>query len=359
MASSATATSAPSPRASHPPRIAGLDGLRAISIGLVIYSHVAHKLPAIETKWIELGNFGVRVFFVISGFLITTLLLDEERRSGRAISLGQFYLRRVFRIFPAFYVYLALVVLAGRLGWVALGEGDLLAAATYTMNYHPTRAWEVGHLWSLSVEEQFYLAWPLLFRVSGGRARIAIALGVVAAAPIVRVATVLLWPAQRGLIGESFQTVADTLAVGCALALLRARLDATPRFVRVQEHAAAPFVYALIAVVAHALHDHIRLSYSVGETIVNVSIALVVDSVVRRPGARLTRALEWRPLAFVGQLSYSLYLWQQPFMTHDSARWATALPQALGLCVAAALASYYLVEKPFLQLRKRVAGAAN
>ncbi|MEO7329892.1 MAG: acyltransferase, partial [Minicystis sp.] len=149
-------------------RIPSLDGLRAISILVVLFGHMAGTrnfafsfLDRLPTS--ELANFGVRVFFVISGFLITRLLFEEHARSG-TVSLRGFYLRRTLRIFPAFYVFVAVVLVLDRLGKITLLPYDALTALTYTMNFHPTasRSWQVGHLWSLSVEEQFYLLWPAI-----------------------------------------------------------------------------------------------------------------------------------------------------------------------------------------------------
>ena len=133
-----------------PSRIASLDGLRALSIALVLTSHLAGTQNFLLARgtlatYGDFGYLGVRVFFVISGFLITSLLLEEHRRS-HTISLRGFYLRRSFRIFPAFIVYLLAVVLLQALGQLHLRDGDLFHAATYTTNYHYQRSWHLGFL---------------------------------------------------------------------------------------------------------------------------------------------------------------------------------------------------------------------
>jgi len=149
-------------------RIPSLDGIRAISIGLVIFSHLAgtHHFPV---RWSifssDLGMLGVRVFFVISGFLITTLLLEEYADSG-GISLPWFYFRRTLRIFPAAYAFIAVIFILHGLDLVSLQSRDMLHALTYTMNYSQDsfhrHSWTMYHLWSLSVEEQFYLLWYIV-----------------------------------------------------------------------------------------------------------------------------------------------------------------------------------------------------
>jgi peptidoglycan/LPS O-acetylase OafA/YrhL len=339
-------------------RIPCLDGLRAVSISFVILWHlVGHRTTPVRFDTIgDMGNLGVRTFFVISGFLITTLLVNELSRTGR-ISLGQFYLRRTFRIFPAFYVYIGAISIAAAAGWVALKRHDLLAAVTYTMNYHDNRAWELGHLWSLAVEEQFYLIWPATMVLLGARRGLWVTLAVMAGAPIVRVATHEFVPSMRPLISETFQTVSDSLATGCALALLQPRMSATPWFLRVQRHPATPLVLLAIAVGTNAFHARISFGYPIGQTLTNVSLALLVDACVRNPETPVGRFLEKRPLVFIGTLSYSIYLWQQPFLNTHRHAWATSFPVNLAIVAVLATLSHYVVEKPMLEVRKRFSRA--
>ena len=152
-------------------RIPSLDGLRAVSILLVVVCHLAqtvdNPLPGPRT-WYFKGAVGVDIFFAISGFLITTLLLRETERSG-TVSISRFYLRRALRILPAFWVYIAVLALFDHVGWVHLMSRDWIAAITYTVNFFLPTAFPVRHIWSLSVEEHFYLIWPLLFALLGGK----------------------------------------------------------------------------------------------------------------------------------------------------------------------------------------------
>ena len=153
-------------------KLASLDGLRAVSIVLVVMEHL-HRTNGFPQGGFDnfagdYGRLGVTIFFVISGFLITTLLLREEDKAGR-VSLWRFYARRALRIIPAFLMFMFAIVAAERLGWVQLNPGDLTASFTYTVNYKPDRSWDIGHLWSLSVEEQFYLLWPFTLVMLGRR----------------------------------------------------------------------------------------------------------------------------------------------------------------------------------------------
>jgi peptidoglycan/LPS O-acetylase OafA/YrhL len=310
---------------------------------------------------VDFGNVGVRVFFVISGYLITTLLLRELQRSG-TISISQFYVRRAFRIFPAFYACLAVVAVLSALGVVTLRSGDILHAATYTTNYHYDRAWALGQMWSLAVEEQFYLGWPLLLLLIGRRRGLFVALGVMALAPIVRVATLRLHLGSAAGVGESFQTVADAIAVGCVLACVIRELEASPRYTAFQRSGAFVFVPLVALTVAIAAqHGSASLSLLFGETVLNVCIALIVHYCIRYPQTPAARVLNLRPLVYVGTLSYSLYLWQQIFLNRTSVQWFTAFPVNILLAAACAAISFHFVERPFLRWReaRRVVKAAT
>ena len=202
-----------------PGRIPSLDGLRAISILLVVVGHAISPkaFPTLFTMFGHLGNYGVRIFFLISGFLITTLLLKEHDRTGH-ISLKNFYIRRSLRIFPAFYLYVATIVVLSSLGMVVLYQGDLLHTLTYTMNYHMKRSWYLNHIWSLSVEEQFYLLWPAVVLLAKPRGGLRIAMWVVLLAPIMRVIMAFGFDANPTSLTRHFQAVSDALATGCLLA---------------------------------------------------------------------------------------------------------------------------------------------
>jgi len=323
-------------------RIPSLDGLRALSIAFVLCAHAAGTpgFPPLP-GWME-GSalFGVRVFFVISGFLITTLLLSEVKKTG-TVSLPHFYLRRTLRIFPPFYAYVALVALAGALGWIQLREYDILAAVTYTTNYHHDRSWYLGHAWSLAVEEQFYLLWPFLLKFAGVRRAAGIAIATIIAAPLLRIGLLVAAPSFRPGIGETFPTVADAIATGCLLACMRDRIGALFWVI--------PAVAMASAAVPSAKVDALA-----GQTITNLGIALAIERFVRFPDTAFGRVLNFRPIVFVGVLSYSLYLWQQLFLNRHAASWMTAFPVNLALAFVVAVGSYYLIERPALRLRSRI-----
>ena len=320
--------------------LAHLSGTREITSGARLYDLDS------------LGTLGVRIFFVISGFLITLLLLQERATTGR-LSLPRFYLRRGLRIFPAAYLYMATVFLLAALGVVVLAPGDRLHALTYTVNYHHLRSWYVSHLWSLSVEEQFYLVWPAVLLVLGTRGGFWVASGFVLAAPLIRVAMWLYWPQRRIEIGEAFSTIGDAIATGCLLAGMRAwlgRRTAYLRFLRSPWFAVVP----VVALIANAFQHYPAIDFLAGETVMNVAIAMSIDRSVRISDDWVRTVLESRPLVLLGTLSYSLYLWQEPFLNRFSRSPVTLFPLNLLLTFAAAAACHYLVERPLLRLRQRL-----
>ena len=350
-------------------RLPSLDGLRAVSIGLVIGAHATRTYGFPEwmgaaAPFIFDGLLGVRVFFVISGFLITWLLLRELDERG-AIDLGAFYKRRLLRIFPVFYLYLATVCLSAL--WIHrdFSDGEWIAAAAFVRNFLEG-GWTLGHLWSIAVEEQFYLFWPLTLVLLKSRRQLVVVAGaVILLAPIARV-LVYLSP-WRHIPGFGFVTQADSLMVGALLAVVladrspmaaavRRRLENTRRV----QVVALAIIYAVWLLTSHGLAG--RLTVPFGPTAQHFAIAAFIATVVLVPRGAAFRVLNYPLLAWVGVLSYSLYIWQQLFLYpatyEDGDLWWRTFPANLVLLLLVSCASFYLVEKPFLKLKQRFAVAS-
>ena len=340
-------------------RIASLDGLRAVAIGCVIAAHLQgdRGFPLPPSLLLDaLGLLGVNAFFVLSGFLITGLLMREVSRD-HTINLRHFYFRRTLRIFPPYYVFIAFVVIVGAVGVWSVSWKDLLYSATYTSNY----AWlgehrlfvgfPLSHSWSLAVEEQFYLVWPASMLLLGlSRARW-LPLVIIAGAPI---ATMLEERAGWGIAGYSFETVSAGLAFGCALALWYSRLSESPVFQVLMRSLWLPFVAVAVAFL-RPLTLTLPHSQSLTHSVQLLALTLLLAWCVENPRSVLGRVLNTRPVTYVGRLSYSLYLWQQPFLIrHGNDGWPQPFPINLLLVAAAALLSYYLVERPALRWRARI-----
>jgi peptidoglycan/LPS O-acetylase OafA/YrhL len=342
--------------------IPSLDGVRALAISLVIFAHLCGTKNFLGVEAVhfigDLGNFGVRIFFVLSGYLITTILLEEENCTGR-ISLKRFYLRRTFRIFPACYVLLLTLVCLRYVNILVISRSDLLHAVTYTMNLHPQHVWQVGHLWSLSVEEQFYLLWPATLAYLGVRRGVKVAVGVTLICPVLRVLALIALPSYRAAHGGAVLPglLVDPLAVGCLLAAGAGFLSAQRAFMR-NLHSSAFYAIPLCAVLLNAgLQTRMR-EIGVVETILNGLIALSIFRWVSLPQDWMGTVLNSPLLKSVGVLSYSLYLWQQLFINRTGGAWWNAFPWNVLCAFGCASASYYCVERPFLRARSKIERAA-
>ncbi len=358
------------PESPTPFRIAGLDGIRAIAVTLVILYHLT---PGTTVG----GYLGVDLFFVVSGFLITTLLLRERSTTGR-INLRAFWTRRARRLLPALAVLvLACCTAAWAIGGdVLVGLGlQVLGAATFSSNWLLLAAGSsyfgdslpelFRNLWSLAVEEQFYLLWPLLLVLVLLRiprwARIA---GVAALATASALAMAALWtPADATRVYYGTDTHAFGLAIGAVLAMLASswptRALEWPRRARRLLGVAGPVALLALLGLAVLMPGDAAVVFRGGLVIVAVLTAIVIATLVV-PGAPLARLLELGAFRWVGRRSYGLYLWHWPvFVLVVSALpgWRRdGLPGwalggiALAITVLAAALSYRFVEQPLRRL---------
>lgn len=329
-------------------QIPGLYGVRAVAVGLVIAYHFGFDVN---------GAMGVQIFFTLSGFLITTLLLREIDATG-TISFRAFYLRRTQRIFPALYVFLVVCILILLVRGREVPWADVLASALYVQNYYAGLAHRpdtvVSHTWSLAIEEQFYLLWPLLaYRYRHDPTRMVRALLAL---------IVLSWSVRQLLyhgfgVGQSylyhaFETRMDQLAIGCLLAVaLRRRLfGGLWRFVCAS--AWAPAVVVVLLALSSLLHGSDTYRFTIGYTIEPALTAILLVQLVAFSGHPVWSLFDSRPMLFLGRISYSLYLYQQ--ITLFTARRLTAeFPVAVQfgfavVCtIVAAWLSYTFVEQRF------------
>jgi peptidoglycan/LPS O-acetylase OafA/YrhL len=343
--------------AAAPHRIPSLDGIRALSIVLVLLGHLSGTkgFPNVDLGIGDYAHLGVVVFFVISGFLITGLLLSEHAKNGR-ISLRLFYARRALRLFPASYAYIACVFLLWIAGLVRFETRNFWYAITYTVNYLPGAGWEIGHLWSLSVEEQFYFLWPSALIVFGPRRVSRIAGAMILLGPVARAAVGFF---LRGTVWRDlnyFPVVADSLAMGCLLAGIRPWLETQKWYLRLFRPAWSAAILISIPLINRYM-DHTAV-WIVGTSVIGAGIAVLIHRSVWCSGDWVGKILNAKPIAFVGVLSYSLYLWQQLFLNRNSTAWVNAFPQNLMFAVAAALASYFFLEKTMLRLRHKLRPAS-
>jgi peptidoglycan/LPS O-acetylase OafA/YrhL len=347
-------------------RYKSLDGLRAVSILLVM---IAHSRGSVGASWarsvtgLDIGNLGVRIFFVVSGFLITNLLLCELSQT-RSISIRNFYIRRFFRIFPAFYGYLGVLLVLAIFRLIQLPGLTILRSALYLGDYplltaglpSPYETWFTVHTWSLAVEEQFYLMWPLLLLTLRPSGAIKAVLVSILAQPFVRLAIFELFPSYRPSLAISFEMVSDALATGCLLALARTSLHAWAPYNRLLgSRFIVPLAVSLLWLAYRIKSTHEFLWFVAAIPLANFSAAFLIDHCITAENI-YTKALNLTWVAYIGVLSYSLYLWQEVFLVQG--RWKSEpwhwFPISWMLAFGAASGSYYLVERPFLRLRERL-----
>ncbi|HZY61166.1 MAG TPA: acyltransferase [Edaphobacter sp.] len=359
-------------RAASMARIPSLDGLRALSIFLVIALHTIQRLNMthhVPLFWYAIfnGDIGVFIFFVISGYLITSLLLHEQQKYG-SISMRSFYFRRAMRILPPIYLYVAVLLIFSWMGRLATNRMDILSALFFFHNYVPhSSMWSLEHFWTLSVEEQFYLIWPgILYYclshrpgIEGRMSAAKVAIAVIIISPVIRVVAFRLPIAYLHHSGM-FHMRADSLMFGCVIALLQG----TPLFERIYLIATRawwvpPGIILLCSFLETRFQNYWQLPF--GITVGGIAIAFFLLWCVRNPFSALGRVLNARPIVHIGVLSYSIYIWQTLFLHHDNAavfgphlKSISTFPGNWIAILLVAEISYYMIEQPALRLRTRL-----
>jgi peptidoglycan/LPS O-acetylase OafA/YrhL len=345
------------------PYMPGLDALRALAVTAVFAYHaIPRDAPG--------GFIGVDIFFVLSGYLITSLLLREFESRG-AISLRGFWLRRARRLFPAVWLLIAVCLIISAVfipDSLAATRRDALASLLYVQNWNLIAESQsyfgaigrpplLQHLWTLSIEEQFYLVWPLILLAVLPRLRLRGLLAVSLTGALG--STLLMWALyapdkdpSRVYFGTA--TRAAPLLLGAALAVvwpagrLHGRIDRSAALVL--DAVGALALLALLVVIA-TVHDYDPALYRGGLTVIALVTAVLI-AVMVHPGARLGRWSDQRPLRWLGARSYGIYLWHWPVIVMTRPHidvsfggWPLVILQAL-VTLALAAASYRFLEQP-------------
>lgn len=294
---------------------------------------------------------GVFCFFVISGYIIT-LLLKKERETTGTISIGAFYFRRAFRILPPLFFFLGGLAVLTKFKLSESSPREILLSLTFLRNYRPSIFATMRHLWSLSVEEQFYLLWPFLYLRLSNKNAVRFLLVVIVATPILRLILFKFGASSLTLEWHS-ESVADGLAMGCLLAICEDRLRANPVY---RKFVTSPFALILPVVTAAGAWQGFPLLYqAVGKTIIFLSVALSIDVVIQRHDSWVGKLLNKPPLAQLGKLSYSLYLWQQLFLLETKGSQPYAwFPLNLAFTLGMAAISYHLIEQPAIKIGRQL-----
>jgi peptidoglycan/LPS O-acetylase OafA/YrhL len=336
-------------------RIATLDGWRGVAILLVLLEH-AGQYGRFKDRT-HFGQFGVDIFFVLSGYIITTRLIRERDLSAR-IDLRSFYLRRAFRILPLVILYLSALCLVSRslnLGGVHWQElvGSLFFFRNYQFAANP-RGVYTAHFWSLSIEEQFYLVWPALFLWLGNKRALRFAIIGACASAVWRFHECNdgFFSAARPLL-HAIQTDArlDGLFLGGALALLLT-------LPRVHTFILANFQKELPVLLLPAFVVTLLIVNDTPSFILYLLIAVTLAYTLVVKQGPMFWLLNLLPLVWVGEISYSLYIWQQIFLLHPTGLLPLGrlgvFPFNLACLLVVAACSFYFVERPAVRLGKRL-----
>ncbi|MDB6020176.1 MAG: acyltransferase 3 [Pedosphaera sp.] len=355
----ATKEAAGKPSRPHLGHLRPLDGLRGVSILLVILTHL-------EVLQNNFGFVGVDVFFVLSGFLITCLLLQEWDETG-GISLRAFYARRALRLFPALVVMLAAFMVYSTFRHTRelrlLEAKEALATLAYSTNWvvaleiFPTNF--LAHTWSLSIEEQFYLLWPALLlwlvrRSSRSSLFCFVALGI-ALSWLVRFLLFLGTAASSVRLSRGLDTRADALLMGCAIGVLFFELPRPGWLRQVLNYCSAASLAGLL-LMAQVFNTNAPGMLLAGWFFISLLAGIIVLALAFESGGVLQWVLNNSVLVYLGKISYGLYLWHYPIFLacgESDVIWARSWIVKISAALLATLASYYLLELPFLRLKQR------
>lgn len=364
----------PGPPLAHVPT---LDGWRAVAIILVLLSHggdgilrlfVAAPFDSTHYAFLKdpIGRGGVHLFFALSGYLITTRLLAEEYRRG-SVSLSGFYVRRFFRIQPAALTFLLTVAVLGSLGTIPISPtgwwSALFAFANFTL---PAQTWYTVHFWSLAVEEHFYLIWPLLFVLLAPRHRLGLSIMLALAAACWSALVLQTHFTQTPYMWIRTDIEAPWLLWGCIAALALRSRTAAEHIARFA-HPGTCLAAVLALAVASATLIYSPLDWRMDLVVTLFAAAatpLLFVATSRHAGSWLGRVLELAPVAWLGRISYGVYLWQQLFFVWDNDRaprldpWQS-FPWQIVATLAIAALSYYTLEQPLLRVGHRLARRAT
>jgi peptidoglycan/LPS O-acetylase OafA/YrhL len=342
------------PDALNRSKIPSLDGMRGVSILLVIINHILTYRMG-KTGWLTSlfdGNLGVHIFFVISGFLITTILLRQKLTYGR-FSLKHFYIRRVLRIFPAAYLYLFVLILLNRPFHLEISKDGFATSFFYLTNFPGEYHYQTAHYWTLALEEQFYILFPASLKI-GWKAYALFCVLVLSLYPFIvhfsshpnpyDLCFVYLYHAWG--LGTTSIIIGSLTSLGMFSGFFLTAGKGVPGW-------ALKLGMVVLIYLFHSFGFPAHLNIIC--CAVCISLFLVLN--IFYTDDFIYRALNNKLLIFVGLLSYSLYIWQQLFTAHVP--WAHAFPYAdsilfnITALILVALASYYFFEKPFLELKKK------
>lgn len=356
--------------------IQGLDGVRGLAALSVVVTHLhgwlfLQDVGILSPRVAPLldGRSGVQAFFVLSGFLITLLLIGETARTG-TVSLSKFYYRRALRILPLYGIFLLAVTVIYVMDHRLSSVTSLVYAYTYLYNFisHAHYTGFIGHTWSLAVEEHFYMVWPVLFYLFYRAHRRGLAAALLIAIPG---SLVLHWALIRsGAFADFFVwrwsfIAGYSIAAGCLLAMAFKSFGRSPA---VEKFFSGPVPLVLCAVLCTLPMALMGLSWAVDNILSHycrgLGFVFLLGWLYRHQQSRAVHLLEWSPLAYCGRISYGIYLYQGLFLGNEPARtagifWPPSQGVGLVLLVFVAPLSFHFFERPFIRLKRKYQSGAS
>jgi len=333
-----------------------LDGFRGFAVLLVVAGHyLEFRVPA-SPYLAALDKLGVLLFFVLSGFLITGLLYREGLATGK-VDFRSFYIRRILRLAPAFLLFLGVTLVLMRLGLITdVSRREILECLFYVRNIFG-HSLTLGHIWSLSLEEQFYLLWPLSFSLLPLKRSPAIVLGACLLFMLWRGLAIhaQLFSYSSGVYYERPYFRFDSILIGAFLILwLSSSARAVSLLRRVLSKTPALLLWLVLFIWMMFAETYTRAWYVSGQ---EPLVVLCLAQVVLCNRGALGKFMRLPALRYCGTISYSLYLWQQMFLATSVPSWGPLrrLPLALIIPFAISVASYQFLEKPILRWKDRLA----
>lgn len=353
-------------------RIAGFDGIRALAAISVVLTHLHIFKFVQDNGWVHAsiissidGSAGVQAFFVLSGFLITKLLMLESRECGH-VSLYNFYVRRTLRIFPLYFLVVFLIFLLHLIGEGVTNYKSLIFAGAYSYNFIPKDWYSgvLGHTWSLAVEEHFYLIWPFCFISFATKLKklmlftlAFILLSFISAL----VLTDIAWLDQNYFIGRWTFIAGANIAMGAILALTFDDEKLGPRIINLLRNRTSLIVILLIIfnqVFTGGIYD-VTSKYLRG-----IGFTLLIGWVYVNQSNKLVKLLEIPPLRYLGNVSYGIYMYQGFFLATGPFRaaeqsWPPEQYIGIVLLILAVPLSYKYFEVPIMKLKYRYQNNVN
>lgn len=338
-----------------------LNGLRALSIFFVVFHHLGQKnffiglndyfILRLFSSFLQDGQLGVNIFFVISGFLITTLLIKEEQTNNK-INLKNFYIRRSLRIFPAFYFLLLVYFILQLLGHLYFTNLSWFTSLTYLKYFNRGSDLLSGHFWSLSVEEHYYMFWPVIF-IAGLKLRRNVLLALIIT--VILIKSITFYYPISWINDLNIFTRIDAIAIGCLFAIYKYEII---NIIGNKWN----YVFLVSSICIFVLHfipnkflitQPVFIFHVLGSahgTIANFFIGLLILFSIYGTKGLWYKFLNFKILNHIGNLSYSIYLWQQ-IVIYNPFGYKLNPIEILFVIYILAITSFYIIEKPFLKLK--------